>query len=555
MSALARFASHGPRAKARRHLRDDTAAPPLKRQDLQGCIRDLVALSSLPSLWSGRELAAVLESFLDVLLGMLPLDLAYVRVAPSAATDEMELFRGAGVNGAGLSAAEVGRRLQRQLVLTPLGRPCQLPSAFGLVPLYAVRYPLGLDDMSGEVMLASHRAGFPGASEKLLGRVAANHLQLHLELGSRQRAQQEADRRKDDFLAVLGHELRNVLAAICPVVEVWQRGADGQAPKERAMIGRQVGHLTRLVDDLLDVSRITRGHMTLVRSRVDVWDIVARATEMARPLLEEKRHRLCLGASPEALIVDGDEVRLCQVVANLLTNAAKYTDPGGEIRVLAAREEEEVVLRVRDSGVGLSPELLPRVFEMFVRGAGSSEQAAGGLGVGLAIVKALVEMHGGRVEAHSEGTGSEFVVRLPAAPADSAEPRSDLHDDTQVACADGERHVRVLVVEDNRDVAEAVSVVLRAAGHEVQLAFDGVEALRAADQFAPEMILLDIGLPVMDGYEVAEQLRQRCGQAILIALTGYGREQDRARARAAGFQQLLVKPIGVDELLAVVARG
>jgi CheY-like chemotaxis protein len=243
------------------------------------------------------------------------------------------------------------------------------------------------------------------------------------------------------------------------------------------------------------------------------------------------------------------------VVANLLTNAAKYTDPGGEIRVLAAREEEEVVLRVRDSGVGLSPELLPRVFEMFVRGAGSSEQAAGGLGVGLAIVKALVEMHGGRVEAHSEGTGSEFVVRLPAAPADSAEPRSDLHDDTQVACADGERHVRVLVVEDNRDVAEAVSVVLRAAGHEVQLAFDGVEALRAADQFAPEMILLDIGLPVMDGYEVAEQLRQRCGQAILIALTGYGREQDRARARAAGFQQLLVKPIGVDELLAVVARG
>jgi PAS domain S-box-containing protein len=363
----------------------------------------------------------------------------------------------------------------------------------------------------------------------------------------------DADRRKDEFLALLSHELRNPLAPILTAAELMRLQGDVATPREREVIMRQAQHLVRLVDDLLDVSRVARGKVTLTKKRLELATVVAKAVESAAPLLEERRHELVLSVAPEGLAVDADEVRLTQVVSNLLTNAARYTAVGGRIEVTGAREDGSVVLRVRDNGRGIEAALLPQIFEMFVQGPRGADRTQGGLGLGLALVRTLTELHGGSVSAFSEGLdrGSTFTVRLPVAatPALVAGTAATISRPIATSLAR-----RVLVVDDNRDAADMVGILLSNAGHQVEIAWDPSQALTAADAFRPQIAVLDIGLPVMDGYALGRELRARLGTStpVLIALTGYGQERDQRRSAEAGFAAHLVKPVDAKKLVNLV---
>jgi PAS domain S-box-containing protein len=369
-------------------------------------------------------------------------------------------------------------------------------------------------------------------------------------------ALREADYRKDEFLAMLAHELRNPLTPIVNALRVTELG--GNMPEDvqwaNGLIERQVGHLVRLVDDLLDVSRITRGMITLRKERVGLSAIVEQAVESVRPLIMARRHELTVVLPPEPLWVEADPTRLVQIVANLLNNAAKYTESGGRIGISVERKDGAIVLRVTDSGSGIDPDLLPRVFDLFVQADPTLARTHGGLGIGLTLVRRLVELHGGQVAAQSDGRqkGSEFVVRLPAIPAANAEAPPAASGEKLAT----ERPLQLLVVDDNVDAAESLAMFLRMQGHEVYVAYDGGAAFEAAQLQAPDVVLLDIGLPVLTGYEVAEQLKQREGtpKSIVVALTGYGREVDRERARVAGFDYYLVKPVDPAKLLRLLAK-
>jgi signal transduction histidine kinase/ActR/RegA family two-component response regulator len=369
---------------------------------------------------------------------------------------------------------------------------------------------------------------------------------------------EEANRAKDEFLAMLGHELRNPLSPIVTALELLRlRGTLATHPRELGILERQVKHLTRLVDDLLDVSRITRGKVDLKVEPVELAVVVAKAVEMASPLLDRRQHRLAVEVPADGLRVQGDPVRLAQVVANLLTNAARYTPPGGHVQVRARRvhgEDEgagEVELAVADDGQGLSADLLPRVFDLFVQGPRAIDRQEGGLGIGLTLVRSLVSLHGGSVEARSDGPGqgSTFVVRLPllAAPG-LALPEAG------PAIAKGGSPLRILVVDDNQDAADLLGTLLAVDGHEVLTAHDGLGALALVEDAAPDVAVLDLGLPVMDGFELAALMRGRLGDAapVFIAVTGYGQPADRDRSRDAGFQAHLVKPVDAGVLLATI---
>ena len=378
-------------------------------------------------------------------------------------------------------------------------------------------------------------------------------------LAREQQARREAEtasRAKDEFLAMLGHELRNPLSPMITALELMRlRGGDA-LERERTIVERQVQHLMRLVDDLLDVSRITRGKIQLKRRPVELSEVIATAIEMASPLLEARRHRLEADVPPKGLLVEGDPDRLAQVVANLLTNAAKYTEPDGKVQLRASREGSQVVVRVRDSGMGIAPELLPRVFDLFVQGHRTLDRSQGGLGLGLTIVRSMVEMHGGSVGVTSEGLGkgSEFTIRLPAASAAALTPRPGIIPTLPASHRVGVGR-RILVVDDNQDAADALVDALRAHGLVASVAYDGPSAIESAVRFRPEAAFLDIGLPVMDGYELARQLRELLGPAVkLLALTGYGQDRDRALSRAAGFDEHLVKPVELEHLVVLIHR-
>lgn len=390
-------------------------------------------------------------------------------------------------------------------------------------------------DVSGQVEAAQER-------EELLAREQQARLQA-----------ETASRAKDEFLAMLGHELRNPLSPMMTALELMRlRGGDAFG-RERTIIERQVQHLVRLVDDLLDISRITRGKVELKRRALELGEVVNTAIEMASPLLEARRHKLEVDVPRRGLAIEGDPDRLAQVVANLLTNAAKYTEPGGVVSLRVAREGTEVVVRVRDSGMGIQPELLPHVFDLFVQGHRALDRSQGGLGLGLAIVRSMVEMHGGRVSASSAGAGkgSEFVVRLPAGRVATLTPVPAAR--ASAALVGPARGRRVLVVDDNQDAADALVEALSAHGHVATAAYDGPSGLEAAARERPEVAFLDIGLPVMDGYELARRLREEHGTAVkLVALTGYGQDRDRALSRSAGFDEHLVKPVELDQIMALV---
>jgi PAS domain S-box-containing protein len=363
-----------------------------------------------------------------------------------------------------------------------------------------------------------------------------------------------------EFLAMLGHELRNPLAPIRNAVAVMgtKGTADPTTRWAREVIERQVGQLSRLVDDLLDVGRITSGKITLQREPVDLAAVAARALEAARPLQDERHHDLGVDLGPGPLFVQGDAMRLVQVVVNLLSNAAKYTPDGGHVWVRLRREGDEAVLSVRDDGVGMSADLLPRVFEIFVQGDRSLERAEGGLGIGLSLVERLLALHGGTIKAYSAGPGqgSEFIVRLPVTESPVTEPSAP--SSAKVAGARS-RRLRVLVVDDNQDAMESLAMLLGFWGHDVVTASDGIAAVDLALQRRPHVVLLDIGLPGIDGYEVARRIHAQEGatKPVLVAMTGYGQAEDRQRAREAGFGLHLVKPVEPDALqraLDVVAR-
>jgi PAS domain S-box-containing protein len=369
-------------------------------------------------------------------------------------------------------------------------------------------------------------------------------------------ALREADRRKDEFLAMLGHELRNPLAPLRGVVETFRRQKlEGDvAVRAFAMMDRQVSHLTRLLDDLLDVSRITRGLVELRKEPVGLAEVVEQAVEMAAPAIDGRGHELTLALPRKPLRVEGDATRLMQVVFNLLNNAAKYTDPNGRIWLTVEREGDRAVVRVRDDGSGIPPDLLPKVFDVFTQGQRSLDRAQGGLGLGLTLVRRLVEMHGGTVEARSEGPGkgSEFTVRLPALPAEAAASAGAARQPAPPR--EPPQVPRALVVDDNSDVAESMTWMLEGLAREIRTAHSGPQALELAPEFGPDVILCDIGMPGMDGYETARRLRQLPGleKAVIAAVSGYGGEEDRRRSREAGFDLHLVKPVARAALVDLV---
>jgi PAS domain S-box-containing protein len=383
--------------------------------------------------------------------------------------------------------------------------------------------------------------------------VAIENARLYQEL-------READRRKDEFLATLAHELRNPLAPICNAIELMKHAGDAAVlDQARSMMERQVRQMVRLVDDLLDVSRITKGKVHLRMERIDLSIAVHSALEATWPFIEARRHELAVSLPDEPIYLSADLTRLSQVIANLLHNAAKYTEKGGRIWLAARRDGQQAVVSVRDTGIGIAAEHLPHLFEMFSQVEPALERSAGGLGIGLALVQGLVSLHGGSVEARSDGIGqgSEFIVRLPAEAGHEARVGTERPSTT--GASNGRRH-RILVVDDNRDSVQSLAMLLRIKGNEVATAYDGLEAVQTAAAFRPDVVLLDLGLPKMNGYEAARHIRAQpwgCGMA-LVALSGWGQEEDKRRALEAGFDQHLTKPVearSLDKLLSALVTS
>ena len=359
---------------------------------------------------------------------------------------------------------------------------------------------------------------------------------------------------RDHFLAVLSHELRNPLAALSSGLQLLKLagGEPIAAERSRAMMERQLNQMVRLVHDLLDVSRITTGKLEFRKERVELASVVRNAVEASRPLIDDSGHELTVTLPPDPVLLDADPTRLAQVFLNLLNNAAKYSERGGHIRLSARREGDAVVVTVRDTGIGIPASHLPHVFEVFMQVDTGWRRAQGGLGIGLSLVKEFVELHDGRVEAHSDGPGkgSEFVVRLPTSVGTAAEPPT--------ASADSPRgpRRRILVVDDNRDAAESLATILGIMGHEVRTAHGGEAGVAAAAEFRPEVVLLDLGMPRVDGYEAARRIRAepRGREPFLVALTGWGADDDRRRTSDAGFDRHLIKPVDPDALARLLAE-
>jgi PAS domain S-box-containing protein len=383
---------------------------------------------------------------------------------------------------------------------------------------------------------------------------AIERARLHEAEQTARAAAEQASRAKDEFLAILGHELRNPLSPILTAVQLMRLRGEVSSQREQDIIERQVDHLIHLVDDLLDISRVARGKVTLETRALTLQSVIARAIEIASPQFEKQGHRVDVELPDRAIWLEADETRLCQVLTNLLSNAAKYTPPRGHVQIRVAVAGARAEVRVRDNGSGIAPELLPRIFDLFVQGERSSDRQPGGLGIGLALVRNLVRLHGGTVRATSEGVGrgSEFIIELPILDtrpvrAASRDHERNLRDSVEVTPR------RILVVDDNEEAGRLLAEVLRTFGHEVATAIDGPAALEAVKRFTPEVGILDICLPVVDGYELASMLRDRLGSAVrLVAVTGYGQEHDKHRALASGFESHLVKPVSLQKLLAAI---
>jgi signal transduction histidine kinase len=383
-----------------------------------------------------------------------------------------------------------------------------------------------------------------------------------VDISDRKRAEdalKEADRSKNEFLATLAHELRNPLAPIRAAVKILELKANVTPDSQSALavIDRQTRQMTRLIDDLLDIARITSNKLELRKERIELREVLKAAVETSKPLMVQRGHELIVETDDEPIYLDGDLIRLAQVISNLLNNAAKYTEIGGRIWLTAARQESSVVITVRDTGIGIAPEVLSRIFEMFTQVGRAMGGSQGGLGIGLTLVRRLVQMHGGVISVHSDGhgKGSEFVISLPLyeRQAPSEVSSAALEPSGTPALKSGP--IRILVVDDNRDSADSLGLLLELVGNEVRVVHDGQAAVDAANEFQPNVVLLDIGLPTLNGYEAARKIREQAWskQVVLIAVTGWGEDVDRQRSKQAGFDHHLVKPVDLDALTALLA--
>ena len=469
-----------------------------------------------------------------------PVDFLYLEVNPAFA-------RQTGMHNA------VGKRVRE---LAP-GIEAYWIEAYGQVSVTGepVRFANWSNDLNAWFDVYAFRIGGPESQRVALifSNITAR-VNAEQALRTAAEAMVDLDHRKDEFLAMLGHELRNPLAPISNAVQLMRlQGAETALQlKARVIIERQLAQLTHLVDDLLEVSRINTGRIQLREERVVVGGVVERALETVQPLMQHHGHDLTVELPAGAILVFADAARLEQVLVNLLTNAAKYTDDGGHIWLTVEQDGHTAVVRVRDSGVGIAPELLPLIFDVFTQAQRSLDRSQGGLGLGLCLVKRLVELHGGSVSVSSVlGQGSEFVVRLPTLESTVPQPLPPVAEVRALS----ERRCGVLVVDDNVDAAQSLAMLLQVLGHDVRLAYDGPTALLSAAQYRPDLILLDIGLPGLTGLEVAERIRQdaNLGKTVLVAMTGYGQEADRLRSREAGFDHHIVKPADFDELQRIVA--
>jgi len=405
---------------------------------------------------------------------------------------------------------------------------------------------------SGRELSAADRALVHELAQRAA--LAIDNARAYAEAEAARRQAETASRAKDEFLAMLGHELRNPLAPIASALELMARRDSQALVDERLIIARQVTHLSRLIDDLLDVSRITQGKVELQRAVLDLRVVVGQAIEQTQPLFEKRVHPVQVRLPDTPVYVDGDVTRLTQVLCNLLINAAKFTPPEGLVTVSLEQRDGWAELSVEDTGRGIAPGLLPDVFDLFVQGRQALDRQSGGLGLGLAIVRRLVELHGGQVAAHSagEGQGSRFTVRLPAVAGDipaAPAPRTESKEEPEMSG-------RILIVDDNTDAAETLADLLRLVGYEVRCAGEAEAAMKTLDEYVPQIALLDIGLPGQDGYALAQRMRAdpRAVQTKLVALTGYGRDSDRSKALGAQFDEHLVKPVSADHLIAVVQQ-
>lgn len=518
-------------------------------RSLRRCIRELAALSVLSAAWSRTEPQGIAESLADVLLRSLTqAELIYVHVLGPSRDLAVEILRTHQGRETADRTREIGKTLE-PLLQCGSAPPPTFPNPVGEGTVRLAIIPMGYDGDCGFVVAGSRQPDFPSQTERLLLGVGVNQATVVLQHKRSEAILRESDRRKDEFLAILAHELRNPLAPLRNALQLMRlAGDDAQTvAKTRGMMERQMEQMVRLIDDLLDISRITRGKIVLRKERVELAAVIRDAVETSRPVIESAGHELTVIYPPELISLDADSTRLAQVFANLLNNAAKYTPRGGQIRLTADRQGNEVVVRVRDTGIGIPVDMLPRIFEMFTQVDRSLERSQGGLGIGLSLVRGLVELHGGSVEAFSSGPGqgSEFRVRLSAHPSTRNAP-SAAEDGSQAALS---RH-RILVVDDNRDSADSLALLLTLQGNEVRTAYDGIEAVEAAAVFEPDIVLSDIGMPRLNGYEAAQKMREQCRgrRMVLIAMTGWGQEEDKRHANEAGYDFHLVKPVDLAAL-------
>ncbi|HWM92572.1 MAG TPA: ATP-binding protein [Thermoanaerobaculia bacterium] len=534
-----------------------TTPPSDEARSLRRCIRELAALSALSAAWSRTDPAGIAASLADVLLRSLSqVDFVYVGVqgpAQGVACEVVCTHRGQEEAG---RAREIGRTLE-PLLRSGADPAAAISNPVGEGTVRLAITPMGYDGDCGFVAAGSRQPDFPAQTDRLLLGVGANQAAVVLQHRRAEAVLQETDRRKDEFLAILAHELRNPLAPLRNALHLLRlAGNNGETLEQtRGMMERQVQQMVRLIDDLLDISRITRGKIELRRERVELAAVIQNAVETSRPLIEASGHELTVTFPPEPVSLDADPTRLAQVFANLLNNAAKYTPRGGHIRLTAERQGNDVVVKVRDTGIGIPAEMVPQVFEMFTQVDRSLERSQGGLGIGLSIVRGLVELHGGSVEARSDGPGrgSELSVRLSVHPSVQ---------EAQAARVGAAQAIppwrRILVVDDNKDSADSLALLLTLQGSEVRTAYDGLEAVEAAAAFKPDVILSDIGMPKLNGYEAAQRIREQSQgrRVVLVAMTGWGQEEDRRRSVEAGFDFHLVKPVdltALEQLLASLA--
>jgi signal transduction histidine kinase/ActR/RegA family two-component response regulator len=517
-------------------------------------IRDLMGLLALPALWAGRDGPTILQITIEAAERIVPLRFAMANVKLLPDIPRHSVLRLDGRYADAVERAEwEAATIEWEQTRLPDGRVLELSTP--LRPMRVVRLSMGYGTFGGNIWFGSDDDDFPSVPQLAFLRAAASLATTGLQTARADYEREQASRAKDEFLAMLGHELRNPLAPIITVLDLVKLRSNGQElPREHQIIERQAKHLSRLLDDLLDATRIIRGKVELKREPLDLTSLLNRAVETAGTLFHERGQAMTMRLPERAVWVFGDPTRLMQVFSNLLTNAAKYTDRGGQIDIAMETNERQVSITVRDNGSGISPTLFPKLFKIFEQGAATIDRGKGGLGIGLALVKTFVELHEGSVVARSEGIGrgSAFTVSLPllSQPAELPAPLG-------VAPVPAGSLARILVVDDNIDALESLRDYLAHQGHDVVATSEPLQAVRIAEQFRPDVAVLDIGLPGMDGYALAQALRASfpAEQVRLVALTGYGQAKDFELSKAAGFDTHLVKPVSLEALDAAITRN